>query len=116
MGERLITAAKNVKKSRRTAFSSTRFGNVIGSRGSVLRIFYDQIKTGGPVTLTDDSMTRFVMTVEDAVGLVLESAGIANGGEVFVSKMPVIPIIDLARVRIDTPGPTFGHEPTQIAI
>src|SRR6266853_1864189 len=116
MGERLITAANNVKNSRRTVFSSTRFGNVVGSRGSVLRIFYDQVKTGGPVTLTHDNMTRFVMTVEDAVGLVLESAGIARGGEVFVSKMPVIRIKDLARVMIDTLGPRFGHDPTKLAI
>jgi len=116
MGERLITAANTDKNSRSTVFSSTRFGNVIGSRGSVLQIFYDQIKAGGPVTLTDDGMTRFVMTVEEAVSLVLESSTLARGGEVFVSKMPVIRIKDLARAMIDTLAPRFGRDPGTIAV
>jgi FlaA1/EpsC-like NDP-sugar epimerase len=61
-------------------------------------------------------MTRFVMTVEEAVGLVLGSVGIARGGEVFVSKMPVMRIRDLARVMIDTLGPRFGHDPAKLEI
>ena len=103
MGERLNSAAaagqlalgKKVERPG-TIFASTRFGNVIGSRGSVVPLFIKQIKAGGPVTLTDELMTRFIMTIEEAAALVLKSAWLACGGEVFVTKMPVIRIKDLA--------------------
>lgn len=116
MGERLITAANSLKVNRRTIFSSTRFGNVLGSRGSVIPIFAKQIEQGGPVTLTDRRMTRFIMTLEDSCRLVLSAAQKARGGEVFVTKMPVIQIADLARVMIDELAEQYGHDPQQMQI
>jgi FlaA1/EpsC-like NDP-sugar epimerase len=96
MGERLMTAASLNNRNCETVFASTRFGNVLGSRGSVVPLFKRQIEAGGPVTLTDRSMTRFIMTLEEAVELVLRSAFMATGGEVFVTKMPVARIEDIA--------------------
>lgn len=101
MGERLMTAANATRRGDFPIFASTRFGNVLGSRGSVIPLFKRQIEQGGPVTLTDDRMTRFIMTLEDAVHLVMESTFLARGGEVFVTKMPVLRIPDLAEVMIE---------------
>ncbi|NNC90387.1 MAG: polysaccharide biosynthesis protein [Akkermansiaceae bacterium] len=116
MGERLITAANNTKRGSGPIFASTRFGNVLGSSGSVVPVFRRQIAAGGPVTLTDPGMTRFIMTIREAAGLVLESAELARGGEVFITKMPVIRIEDLARVMIRELGPVYGHDPEAIRI
>lgn len=116
MGERLMTAANSNKRGAGPVFTSTRFGNVLGSSGSVIPIFYNQIAKGGPVTLTDRGMTRFVMTIADAVRLVLESAEKARGGEVFITKMPVIRIADLAEAMIAELAPRFGHKPEDIEI
>lgn len=96
MGERLMTAANARKIAGSPIYFSTRFGNVLGSRGSVLEIFKSQIKLGKPLTLTHREMTRFVMTVNEAVTLVLNTVFLAQGGEVFVTKMPVVKIEDLA--------------------
>ncbi|KKL14060.1 hypothetical protein LCGC14_2519550, partial [marine sediment metagenome] len=114
MGERLISAANILGRDGRTVFASTRFGNVIGSRGSVVPLFIKQIRAGGPVTITDDRMTRFIMTVEEAARLVLESLSLAKGGEVFVTKMPVVRIRDLADVMVNILGPRFGYDPSSI--
>ncbi len=101
MGERLMTAANALRRRTDPIFASTRFGNVLGSRGSVIPLFKKQIESGGPVTLTDLEMTRFIMTIEQAVSLVMESVFLANGGEVFVTKMPIARIKDLAEVMIE---------------
>lgn len=101
MGERLMTAANATRRGDYPIFASTRFGNVLGSRGSVIPLFKRQIQQGGPVTLTDERMTRFIMTLEEAVHLVMESTFLARGGEVFVTKMPVLRIPDLAAVMIE---------------
>ena len=117
MGERLITAANAHRHHETdTVFASTRFGNVLGSRGSVIPIFARQIAKGGPITLTDESMTRFIMTLKEAVSLVLESATMARGGEVFVTKMPVIKIADLASVMIELLAGKYGHKPEDIKV
>jgi len=117
MGERLMTAANcNLRKPNGPIFSSTRFGNVLGSSGSVVSIFQDQIRNGGPVTLTDSGMTRFVMSIQEAVRLVLDSAAIACGGEVFITKMPVIRIADLARVLVRELAGRYGHHPEKVEI
>ncbi|WP_029897004.1 SDR family NAD(P)-dependent oxidoreductase [Desulfohalovibrio reitneri] len=116
MGERLMTAANLSGRGGRPVFASTRFGNVLGSRGSVIPIFSEQIRRGGPVTLTDPEMTRFIMSEEQAVRLVVDSATLARGGEIFVTKMPVIRIIDLAEVMIRELAPRFGHDPEDVGI
>ena len=117
MGERLITAANaHRRREHDTIFASTRFGNVLGSRGSVIPLFKRQIAKGGPVTLTHGGMTRFIMTLEDAVSLVLESAFMARGGEVFVTKMLVVRIADLAAVMIEALAPRCGFKPADIPV
>ena len=116
MGERLITAANSNARDRSPIFSSTRFGNVLGSRGSVIPIFREQIRNGGPVTLTDPEMTRFIMSIQEAVRLVIDSAFLMKGGEVFITKMPVIRIQDLAEVMIEELAGQLGHRPDAIHI
>jgi FlaA1/EpsC-like NDP-sugar epimerase len=117
MGERLVTAANAMLGlSADAVFTSVRFGNVAGSAGSVVPLFCRQIAEGGPITLTDGEMTRFVMTLGEAVRLVLKSLRIAHGGEVFVTRMPVVRIIDLAHVLIDIVAPLYHRKPSQIEI
>lgn len=116
MGERLMTAAHSSSRDGRTKFSSTRFGNVLGSRGSVIPIFRQQIRRGGPVTLTDPEMTRFIMSIEQAAQLVIDSSTMVQGGEVFITKMPVIRIQDLAEVMIEELAPRYDIDPSSIDI
>ena len=116
MGERLITAANALRRGAEPIFASTRFGNVLGSRGSVMPIFDRQIARGGPVTITDLRMTRFVMTVSEAVRLVMDSVYMARGGEVFITKMPVVRIVDLAHVMIEDLALRYGHDPRALKI
>jgi FlaA1/EpsC-like NDP-sugar epimerase len=117
MGERLITAANALNLGpKKPIFASTRFGNVAGSSGSVIKIFEEQIMKGGPITLTERGMTRFMMTLEESVRLVIDSLVEAQGGEVFVTKMPVIKISDLAEVMIEELAPKYGHKPEKIEI
>lgn len=116
MGERLMTAANSSSKKSKTIFSSTRFGNVLGSNGSVIPIFKQQIKNGGPISLTDPEMTRFVMTVEESVRLVIDSAKQAKGGEVFITKMPILNILDMAKVMIELLAELYGYKPEDIQI
>jgi FlaA1/EpsC-like NDP-sugar epimerase len=116
MGERLMTAANSNYREEGVSFASTRFGNVLGSRGSVIPIFREQIRRGGPVTLTDTEMTRFIMSINEAISLVIESAFLVFGGEVFVTKMPIIRIQDLAEVMIQELSPVYGYTPEDIPI
>lgn len=116
MGERLMTAANSVRRGARPVFASTRFGNVLGSRGSVIPVFERQIRDGGPVTLTEPSMTRFIMTLEEAVALVMRSVFLAKGGEVFVTKMSVVRIADLAAVMVEELAPRYGRSPDEVQI
>jgi FlaA1/EpsC-like NDP-sugar epimerase len=116
MGERLMTAANAFRRNGGPIFSSTRFGNVLGSRGSVIPLFKRQIAQGGPVTLTDDCMTRFTMTIQQAAHLVMESVFLARGGEVFITKMPAVRILDLAHVMIEELAPAYGYSPARIQI
>jgi FlaA1/EpsC-like NDP-sugar epimerase len=104
LAERLIVAANFYKGKQKTIFSSVRFGNVIGSRGSVIPLFERQIECGGPITITDKAMTRFVILKKNALNLVFKATRLAKGGEIFVFKMPVIRLADLADVVLENTG------------
>lgn len=116
MGERLMTAANSNSRTGGPIFASTRFGNVLGSSGSVFPIFNNQIAKGGPITLTNRKMTRFVMSIQESVRLVLDTAELARGGEVFVTKMPAIQIENLAKAMINELATFFGKKDGDINI
>ncbi len=101
LAERIISSSYYARGYSGTIFASVRFGNVIGSRGSVIPLFKKQIIENRYITVTEPEMTRFMMSSQEAIDLVLKAARIAKGGEVFVLKMPVIKLIDLAEVVIE---------------
>ncbi len=109
LAERLMTSANYYKGARRTIFSSVRFGNVLGSRGSVIPLFKKQIESGGPVTITNNEMTRFIMPMRDAINLLLKATELAQGGEIFIFKMAAIRIPDLAAVMVEELAPKYGQ-------
>jgi FlaA1/EpsC-like NDP-sugar epimerase len=114
LAERLIVSANYYKGARDTIFSSVRFGNVLGSRGSVIPLFKKQIASGEPVTITNNKMTRFIMPMHEAVDLLFKATELARGGEIFVFKMNTLKITDLADVMIEELAPNYGHSPDAI--
>jgi FlaA1/EpsC-like NDP-sugar epimerase len=100
-----VTASQMGGPSVRTQFVTTRFGNVLGSNGSVIPLFREQIKNGGPVTVTDENIVRFFMLIPEACKLVLEAGTKGNGGEIFVFDMgKPVKIADLAKRMIMLSG------------
>jgi FlaA1/EpsC-like NDP-sugar epimerase len=115
MAERLISAAEYQKGPKQTVFTTVRFGNVMGSRGSVIPLFKRQIIERQEVTVTDLEMVRFMMTPSQAVSLMLKANEMARGGEVFVLKMPVVRISDLVEVMIEEVTRKYRiHQPVKV--
>lgn len=103
LAEKLMIAA-NGYSAKNTIFSCCRFGNVVGSSGSVIPLFKKQILENKKLTITDPDMTRFVITKDTAIDLVLKAGILSEGGEIFIFKMPVININDLADYMIEKYG------------
>ena len=101
LAERLMSSADFSKGSETPVFTVVRFGNVIGTRGSVIPLWQEQIKESRRITVTEPDMTRFMMSIKESVDLVMRASKLACGGEVFVLKMPVIKLGDLAQVVIE---------------
>lgn len=106
MMEKVLIA--NSRLSRSTVICATRYGNVMASRGSVIPLFVEQIKKGKPITITDPNMTRFMMTLEESVELVLFAFKNANPGDIFVQKSPATSIGLLAKAMSELMGES-GH-------
>ena len=116
IGERLVTSANAYRGRARTIFSSTRFGNVLGSAGSVVPVFRRQIAAGGPLTITHPTMTRFFMTLRESVDLVLSALALSLGGEIFVPKMHALRLVDLAEALCTLLAPGKNIEKQQIGM
>lgn len=107
--EKVMIAKARTVDPAKTVICGTRYGNVMASRGSVIPLFVEQIRTGEPVTLTDPTMTRFMMTLEDAVNLVIYAFEHGQTGDIFVQKAPAATIEVLAKGIIDLLCPS-GHD------
>ena len=108
MMEKVFVAKSRSADPARTTICGTRYGNVMASRGSVIPLFVDQIMAGKPITITDPSMTRFMMTLDDAVDLVLYAFEHGNSGDIFVQKAPAATLQVLAHALFDLLG-RQGH-------
>jgi FlaA1/EpsC-like NDP-sugar epimerase len=102
---------ENKNKASETNYITTRFGNVLGSNGSVIPLFQKQIEKGGPITITDERITRYFMTISEACQLVLEAGVMGKGGEIFIFEMgESVKIIELAKKMIALSGLELGRD------
>ena len=100
LAERITQDAGHYRGIGKTIFTIVRFGNVLGSRGSVFQIFFDNLKHNQSLTVTDERMTRFVMSLSESANLILKVTVIAKDGEIYILKMPSVKIIHLAKTMI----------------
>lgn len=111
LAEMVLQALAAEHSGQRTVFSMVRFGNVLGSSGSVVPLFRQQIRDGGPITLTHEEVTRYFMTIPEASQLVIQAGAMARGGDVFVLDMgEPVRIVDLARRMVELSGLTLRDE------
>jgi UDP-glucose 4-epimerase len=104
MMEKVMVAASRNLEGTGTVICGTRYGNVMASRGSVIPLFIDQVRAGQPITITDPAMTRFMMTLSDAVDLVLYAFTHGNNGDIFVQKAPAATVETLAHALLGVMG------------
>lgn len=116
MAEKLFLATYYYRGNKNTKFACVRFGNVLGSRGSILSLLKRQIRQNGKVTITEPAMTRFVMSIPEAASLVLRAAVLCQGQEIFVLKMPSVRLDSLVKTTIEHFAPLFGKKPSDITI
>ena len=116
LSERLTLSTNPTKSVHKTKFSVVRFGNVIGSRGSVFQIFLQQLRKNHPLTVTDLKMTRFIMSISEASSLILKATCVMKGNEIFILKMPSVRIIDFAKIMEETFRERFHSEKIEIKI
>lgn len=114
LAEKLMIDANEGKGIKRTIFSCVRFGNVLFSRGSVIPLFEEQIRQKKTITITDPDMTRFMMSIHDTIDLIFKATVMAKGGEIFILKMPMVKLGDLADVIIEEYGQKYGYTKEEI--
>ena len=102
--EKVMIAKSRVAEGSRTVIAGTRYGNVLASRGSVVPLFMNQVRRGQPITITDPEMTRFIMTLDEAVKLCLNAFQFGENGDLFVRKVPAISIGHLCRAILEVMG------------
>ncbi|MED5018436.1 SDR family NAD(P)-dependent oxidoreductase [Paenibacillus chibensis] len=116
MAERLIAAAQYQAGSKKTKFAAVRFGNVMGSRGSVIPLFQWQIEEKRKITVTCREMTRFMMSLKQATELTIKAMELAQGGEIFVLKMPIVHLNDLVQIIVENSSEHLNIKPDSIQI
>lgn len=116
LAERLMISSNAYGGRDGTKFSCVRFGNVLNSRGSVIPVFKKQIKNGGPLTITDEGMTRFIMHIHEAAKLILNAGRLSEGSEIFILKMPSVAVPDLAEAMIEYYAPKYGYNVEDIDV
>ncbi len=116
LGERLCISRSQAKGIFNTVIACVRFGNVLGSRGSIIPLIKKQIDQGNSVTLTSEGMKRFFMSISQAVELVIQTMTLSQDGDIFVLKMPTVKIKDLIEIIIEEYAPTIDKDPKSIQI